>query len=77
MNNQRRKELERACTLLSEAKDIVEMVQAEEQECFDNLTEGLAQTERGQQIEEYASRLEDVVGYLEEQEDELVDIISG
>ena len=58
MNKQRRKELERALELLEEAKQIVEICQSDEQECFENLNEGLQASERGQQFETNADNLQ-------------------
>ena len=66
MNKQDRKELERALELIEESKLIVENIRDTEQEKFDNLSEGLQQTERGQKFEETASSLEDVISQLEE-----------
>ena len=57
MNDQDRKELDRATALLEEAKGIIECIAEQEQEKFDNLTEGLQQSERGQRFEEVSSNL--------------------
>lgn len=57
MNKARRKELERALELLEEAKAIIEQCHEEEQEGFDNLSEGLQQSENGQKIEAAADNL--------------------
>ena len=71
MNKQRRKELDRIHTLLLEASEALEMVASDEQDAFDNLPEGLQQSERGKEIEETASNLaewaetlSDIVGEL-------------
>ena len=66
MNKENRKELEKAIALIEDAKEIVERIKDEEQEKFDNLTEGLQQTERGQRFEETVSTLDDVFSQLEE-----------
>ena len=58
MNNQKRKELYRAIELLEEAQGIVETIMDEEQDCFDNFTEGLKQTMRGQDMEEAIGNME-------------------
>jgi len=58
MNKDRRKELERALELLGQAKEIVECCQSDEQECFENLNEGLQATEKGQQFEINADNLQ-------------------
>lgn len=64
MNKQDRKELMRAIGLIEEAKEIVANIMESEQEKFDNLSEGLQQTERGQKFEENVSNLESVDGSL-------------
>lgn len=66
MNKDRRKELEKALSLIEDAKGIVECVKDEEQDRFDNLTEGLQAAERGQKMEENCQTLEDAIGQLEE-----------
>lgn len=81
MNNPRRKELKRAwkliedaMALLEESKDAIEAVMEEEQESFDNLPDGIQCSERGEQMEEYISYLEEIMDCLEEKLD--VDDIS-
>lgn len=51
MNKARRKELEKAKDLLEQAQSIIEAVQEEEQEAFDNMPEGLQSSERGEQMQ--------------------------
>lgn len=79
MNNVKRKLLKAAIEQLTEAqkifenaKEIVEGVRDEEQECFDNLTEGLQASERGQKMEETASTLDDICNDLEMDFDDLI-----
>lgn len=67
MNKQQRKDLqlavsaiEKAKELLSEAKEIIERCGEDEQEKFDNLSEGLQATEANQLLEENASTLSDI-----------------
>ena len=66
MNNTDRNELQRAIDLIEQAKEIVEMVKNGEQEKFENLSDGLQQSERGQKLEESASILDDVFSSLDE-----------
>lgn len=77
MNKPRRKELNRALEMIAEARAIIEAMQEEEQDAFDNMPEGLQVSELGEKIEENAGRLEEIASYLEEQENELEDIING
>jgi len=66
MNKQNRKELEHALLLIDEAKGIVEQIRDEEQEKYDNLSEGLQQSEKGQKFEANASDLDEALNNLEE-----------
>ena len=77
MNNPRRKELRKALELLEEALSIIEVAWEEEQDSFDNLPEGIQESERGEIIEENASRLEEIADSIGGQIDELVEIIEG
>ena len=67
MNKQRRNELQKAINFLNHIKNdfentiaIIESAASEEQECFDNLTEGLQATERGQRMQEVAQTLQNI-----------------
>ena len=75
MNKARRKQIESIMNRISEAKSDLEMVQDDEQSAFDNLTDSLQQTERGQQMEETISELADIVSNLEDIESGLNDIL--
>ena len=77
MNNPRRTQLRTALTMLREVQEIIELMAEEEQDSFDNLPEGIQYSERGELMEEYASRLEDIADEIESQADELEDIIEG
>jgi DNA repair ATPase RecN len=66
MNKNDRKELEKALTLLGEAQEIIDAIKDGEQEKFDNLSEGLQQTEKGQKFEEIVSTLEDAWNSIDE-----------
>ena len=77
MNKQRRKRLSEATELLGAALSIIEEVKAEEEEAFDNLPEGIQCGERGEQMEEYISILDDVYGSIEELDLQITEIIEG
>lgn len=66
MNKKRRTELGRAKDLLDQALSIIDTAKDEERESFDNLTEGLQQTERGQKAEAAADALDEAHSGLEE-----------
>lgn len=65
MNKQNRKQLAEASELIAKAMEIIRTVADEEQEKFDNMTEGLQQTERGQKMEENATNLSSLADELE------------
>ena len=59
MNKQRRNNLERAVTLLNEAKDILSTCAQEEQEAYDNMPEGIQSSEKGEAMETAAQALDE------------------
>jgi hypothetical protein len=58
MNDARRTEIQRALTLIEQAKGIIEAALAEEQEDFDNMPEDLRNDETGQRAEDAIDALE-------------------
>jgi hypothetical protein len=58
MNDGRRKEIQRAQTLIEQAKAILEVALAQEQEDFDNMPEDLRNDETGQRAEDAIDALE-------------------
>jgi Ran GTPase-activating protein (RanGAP) involved in mRNA processing and transport len=58
MNEARRKETQRALTLIGEAKGILEVVLTEEQDDLDNMPEDLQDDEEGERAEEVVDALE-------------------
>lgn len=73
MNNVRRKELDNIIEELELLKQKIEFIMDDEQECFDNLSEGLQQSMRGQQMEEAVANLSLAVDSI----DEVVSFIEG
>lgn len=57
-------QLDEFSTVLETVKEALQDVLTEEQEAYDNLPEGLQETERGQQMQEYIEALEGVVDSL-------------
>lgn len=66
MNNQKRKELNKAIALLEQAQEIVETVLEAEQEDFDNKSEGLKQAIGGQVMEEAIGNMESAIDSIDE-----------
>lgn len=75
MNKARRKELEKALDLIERGKDMLEDIEAEEQEAFDNMPESLQESERGEHMQEIIDALEEYIGYLDT--DDLMGIVEG
>lgn len=73
MNKEKRKQLNKAIGLLNEAKDIVECVMDEEQYDYDNLTEGLKYTMRGQEMEEAVGNMESAMDSIDDAIDAIED----
>lgn len=69
MNNQRREEISKAVELIEEAKNILESILYEEQECLDNLPESLQYFERGQTYAENVDRIQESLSTLGEFDD--------
>lgn len=65
MNAQNRRDLEKALELIEEGKSIIESIKDEEQEKFDNLSDGLQQSEKVERFEENVSNLESAITDLE------------
>lgn len=65
MNAERRKVLDKAETLISEARELLEQVKDEEQEYFDNMPESLQSGERGQKAEQCVDLIDDLVNAID------------
>ena len=66
MNNTRRKKIKTAKILIDQARDIIYEVMSDEESAFDNLSEGLQQTMRGEQMEENVSEMEEAIDKIDE-----------
>ena len=75
MNRTDRKQLQEAISLLEKAQEIIDSIKDGEQDKFDNLSEGLQQTEKGQRFEEAVSILEDTWSNLNEAIDNINQVI--
>ena len=58
MNDARRKEIQRALTLIGEAKGILEVALTQEQDDYDNMPEDLRNDDAGERAEETVDALE-------------------
>lgn len=66
MNNDRRKEINKAIGLLQEAFSILEIARDEEQEYYENMPENLQSSERYQKAEDAYNQLESACSLIEE-----------
>ena len=66
MNKKRRKSLEEARVMLAKAQEIIEDVRQDEEMAFENLSESLQQTARGQAMESNVDLLSEIGEELEE-----------
>lgn len=76
MNKKRRSELTRAVAMIEDAARIVEDAAFEEQDSFDNLPESIAYSERGEQMEDAVSCLENARGLLGEAITEITEALA-
>lgn len=74
MNKIRRKRIQEAISKLEEAKQILEEVQVEEQDSFDNLPGSLQDSKKGEQMSDNISFLDDVVSDLDDQMGQLEEL---
>lgn len=65
MNAQRRKKIQKALGLVSEARSILTEALVEEQEAYDNMPESLQYSDRGTAMEENIDNIEDAINDLE------------
>lgn len=70
MNNERRARINAIISQLQEINNEIESIRDDEQDAFDDMPEGLQQSERGERAQEAISNLEyatldDVISYLE------------
>jgi len=66
MNAKQRKVLDEVFSSLEEIIPKIESIVAEEQEKFDNLSNNLQQSEKGEKFQENANNLDEVVGNLQD-----------
>lgn len=66
MNNERRARIKTAHKMIKDALQILESVKDDEEDAFDNLSEGLQQTMRGEQMEENVDTLDGVIEAIED-----------
>lgn len=58
MNDARRKKINQACHLIEKAAEILDQCVEEEREAYENLPDGIRESERGQEMDDAAFSLE-------------------
>lgn len=76
MNAKRRKELEKLVERIQAIAADLEVLRDEEQECYDNLPEGLQESERGERMSDNVYNIESVMDDLISAADDLEDAIN-
>jgi hypothetical protein len=66
MNAERRKEIERAKTLIEEAKSILETAASDEREYYDNMPESLQSGDKGEKAIAAADALDEAVNAIDD-----------
>ena len=74
MNNKRRNQIAQAKHFIQQGIILLNKVKEEEENAFDNLSEGLQQTMRGEQMEENANILDETIDAINEAIDSLDEI---
>lgn len=77
MNKNRRKELESISAELEALKERLETTREEEQEAYDNMPEGLQESERGELMYGYIDDMDNGISDLESLVDSLNEIIES
>lgn len=75
MNNQRRKEIKKIIEKMYDIKTEIESVLSDEEFSFDNMPEGLQNSERGMNSEEAIDLLNEAIDNIEGSIENLEDII--
>ena len=75
MNKQRRKELDTLFHKIEALSDELSDVLNEEQEAYDNLPEGLQESEKGEAMQEAIDNLESALSSLEEAQDYILEAV--
>ncbi len=65
MNAERRKTVQKALTLIDEARAILEGIQSEEQDYYDNMPESLQSGEKGEKAQETADALQSAIDEID------------
>ena len=65
MNNNRRKQIDKAISILNTANEMIESIRSDEEEYMDNMPENLQSSMRYSDAEEACGHLEDAISWVE------------
>ena len=77
MNRAKRKELNRAANLICEAQDILQSISETEFEAYENLPQGIQDSERGEAFTEAYDALCEHAEALEDVREEIGELVGG
>lgn len=66
MNKQKRKRLEKAFDLITQAEEILEEVKADEEDSYDNLPDNFRDGEKGEEMQNYIEMIDEAIGYVQD-----------
>lgn len=74
MNNQRRKEIAKAVAMLDDVNDILDGVNCDENDAYDNMPENLQDSDRASNMQDNIDKLDDACSSISEIIDSLNEI---
>ena len=74
MNKERRNRISECIEKLEDIKCELEAIRDEECEAYENLPEGIQESERGEQMEEFISQMEDAHSSIEDANDYITEV---
>lgn len=77
MNKQRRKKVESVFDQIQALIMELEEIRDQEQDAFDNLPEGIQESGKGEQMEEYISQMESAIDDLESSKSSLEEVFNS
>ncbi len=66
MDKQKRKRLEKAFDLITQAEEILEEVKADEEDSYDNLPDNFRDGEKGEEMQNYIEMIDEAIGYVQD-----------
>ena len=77
MNKERRKRLAEVSENIEDIMAILEEIQGEEEESYENLPESFQEGKKGEEMQEYIDKLSEVYYYMDDVKSTLDDIVNS